>query len=88
VTLAPKPNHPTCQEEEMASTILVHPIERLGKYSDMAFVFECEDPFQMSDERIWELITLAPTMEIRAYLFGLADMRRIYRATLPQHLIS
>lgn len=72
----------------MASTILNHPIERLAKNSDMALVFECEDPFQMSDERLCELIALAKQKEIRAYLIGLADMRRVYRATLPQHLVS
>ncbi|SOY62192.1 conserved hypothetical protein [Cupriavidus phytorum] len=61
----------------MADTILaVHPLRTLLQDSDLSCVLDLENPFYMTLERLEGLISAEPTAEIRAYLFGLYDMRR------------
>jgi len=66
----------------MANTILArHPLATLSSDSDLALVLELEDPVLMSLERIEEVLRLsAPDEtepEVRAYLWGLYDQRRV-----------
>jgi len=61
----------------MAKFILPsHPLSALSQDSDLSCVLDLEDPHRMSLERLEGLITAQPAGEIRAYLFGLYDMRR------------
>ncbi|NUA26304.1 hypothetical protein [Cupriavidus basilensis] len=61
----------------MADKILeTHPLRALPKDSALALVLELENPFLMSLERLEEIIEAEPVSSVRAYLFGLYDMRR------------
>lgn len=61
----------------MADAILsAHPLRTLSQESDLSCVLDLENPFYMTLERLEGLITAEPEGEIRAYLFGLYDMRR------------
>jgi hypothetical protein len=66
----------------MATTILArHPLATLSSDSDLALVLELEDPVLMSPERLEEVLRLSAPgevePEVRAYLWGLYDQRRI-----------
>jgi len=61
----------------MASRILqAHPLSFLPIESTLALVFESEDPFLMSLDRLESLIQETAADDLRGYLFGLYDMRR------------
>lgn len=61
----------------MADTIQsTHPLRTLCQDSVLSCVLDLEDPFHMTLERLEGLIAAEPEGEIRAYLFGLYDMRR------------
>ncbi len=61
----------------MANPILLsHPLRSLSQDSDLSCVLDLEDPYRMSLARLEEIIAVQPAGEIRAYLFGLYDMRR------------
>lgn len=61
----------------MADTIQsIHPLRTLSQDSALSCVLDLEDPFRMTLERLEGLIAAEPEGEIRAYLFGLYDMRR------------
>ncbi|AGW91169.1 MULTISPECIES: hypothetical protein [Cupriavidus] len=61
----------------MADAILAaHPLRTLPQDSDLSCVLDLENPFYMTLERLEGLITTQPAGEIRAYLYGLWDMRR------------
>lgn len=54
-----------------------HPLSSTRLPTDLAIVFECENPFLMDLHRFEELIRNAPPGELRGYLFGLYDQRRV-----------
>ncbi|MFJ1257032.1 hypothetical protein [Cupriavidus sp. CuC1] len=61
----------------MASAILLsHPLHTLSQGTDLSCVLDLEDPYRMPLERLEDLIMAQLADEIRAYLFGLYDMRR------------
>jgi hypothetical protein len=61
----------------MASRILqTHPLSSLPIESTFALVFESEDPFLMSLDRLESLIEATAADELPGYRFGLYDMRR------------
>ncbi|MGF6755253.1 hypothetical protein [Paraburkholderia sp. GAS42] len=61
----------------MADPILQasHPLAALPLDSDLALIFEMEDPFLMKPERIQVLIQATEPGELRGFLFGLLDQR-------------
>jgi hypothetical protein len=66
----------------MANTILArHPLATLSSDSDLALILELEDPLLMSPERLEEILRLSRPSEVepevRAYLWGLYDQRRV-----------
>lgn len=66
----------------MANTILArHPLATLSSDSDLALILELEDPLLMSPDRLEEVLRLSRPIEVepevRAYLWGLYDQRRV-----------
>ncbi|MDH6149699.1 MULTISPECIES: hypothetical protein [Paraburkholderia] len=59
-----------------APILLAHPLTSLSPDCELSLVFEREDPFHMPLERLETLIERSEPGEMRAYLFGLYDLRR------------
>jgi hypothetical protein len=53
-----------------------HPLSSLPFDTDLSVVFETEDMWHMSLQRLETLIKRTAPGETRAYLYGLYDMRR------------
>lgn len=61
----------------MAGRILPpHPLNGLQLDCELFAIFETEDPFHMSLDRLKTLIERSEPGEMRGYLFGLYDLRR------------
>jgi len=61
----------------MANSILLHhPLASVAADSDLAIVFDYENPFLMPLDRFEELIGATPPGELRGYLYGLYDQRK------------
>ncbi|CAB3804361.1 hypothetical protein LMG28614_06017 [Paraburkholderia ultramafica] len=61
--------------------ICAHPLEKLDLNSTLALILETEDPFLMPLYRFEEIIEMAAreglAPELRGYLYGLCDQRRV-----------